>query len=180
MKKVTLIIIACIAMNACAQKGSKMDQHDYTPIQGFQLEQYLGTWYEIARFPHSFEKNLVGVTANYSMKKNGKVKVVNAGYKNSLDGKYKTATGKAKFGSEPATGYLKVSFFLFFYGDYFILDLDKKEYKWAMVGSSSPNYFWILSRTPVMEDSIYNKLITEARERGYDLSNLQKVPQKIQ
>jgi lipocalin len=147
-----------------------------TPITGFELEKYLGTWYEIARFPHNFEKNLEGVTATYSMKKNGMVKVENAGYKNSLEGKFKTATGKAKYGGESSTGYLKVSFFLFFYGDYFIMELEKN-YQWALIGSSSPNYLWILSRDPQMDDELYNELTQKLIDRGYDLSKLYKVKQ---
>lgn len=168
----------CTGLNACAQANPDMKYHNTTPVSGFELERYLGTWYEIARFPHRFEKNLVGVTATYSMEKEGKVKVKNAGYKNSLEGKLSQATGRAKLAGDPATGHLKVSFFLFFFADYFILELDKEDYQWAMIGSSSPDYFWILSRKPVMDESVYQELIRLATEKGYDLSSLQKVPQR--
>lgn len=177
MKQLLFALILFITVPFYAQNSNNMNSLDNKPISGFELERYLGTWYEIARFPHNFEKNLEGVTATYTMKKNGMVKVENAGYKNSLSGKFKTATGKAKYGSDPSTGYLKVSFFLFFYGDYFIMDLDKENYQWALVGSSSPNYLWILSRTPQLDDEFYNELLEKLIQRGYDLSALYKVKQ---
>jgi apolipoprotein D and lipocalin family protein len=179
MKKRFIILLICSGLYTCAQTAPGMKEHDTTPVTGFELERYLGTWYEIARFPHRFEKNLVGVTATYSLKKNGKVKVQNAGYKNSLDGKFKTATGKAKFAGDPNTGHLKVSFFLFFYADYFIIELDKEDYQWAVIGSSSPDYFWILSRNPQMDDSLFQELCDRAIQKGYDLSPLQMVPHKL-
>ncbi|MEX0986573.1 MAG: lipocalin family protein [Bacteroidales bacterium] len=154
-----------------------MKNTDTTPVTGFELERYLGTWYEIARYPHSFEKGLTGVTATYSMKENGKVEVLNAGFKDSLDGTYKTARGKAKFAGDPSTGHLKVSFFLFFYADYFIMDLDMENYNWALIGSSSPKYLWILCRDSHMDEELYQQLCHKAVEKGYDLAPLNKVPQ---
>lgn len=153
-----------------------MNQIDTTTVDSLDLDRYLGTWYEIARFPHSFEKDLAGVTATYSMRKDGKIKVVNAGYKGSLDGKFSRAVGKAKIPDPGEPGKLKVSFFLFFYGDYFVLELDKG-YRWAMIGSSSPRYFWILSRTPQMDPVVYRMLLDRAVKRGYDLEPLIEVEQ---
>jgi lipocalin len=150
---------------------------DNIPVQNFELDRYLGTWYEIARFPHSFEKDLVGVSATYSLRENGKIKVVNAGYKNSLKGAYKTITGKAKKAGKPEEGYLKVSFFLFFYADYRILELDTADYQYALVGSGSENTLWILSRTPEMPESVYDMLVERAAARGYDVKRLMKVEQ---
>lgn len=146
-------------------------------IKDLDRERYLGTWYEIARFPHSFEKGLVGVTATYSMRSDGKIKVENAGFMNSLDGERKVALGKAKLAGKPTDGHLKVSFFLFFYADYFIMDLDP-EYRWALIGSKSDKYLWILSRTPQLDDQTYNMILNKARGLGYDLKLLYKVPQK--
>lgn len=146
-------------------------------IKNFDLDRYLGTWYEIARFPHSFEKGLVGVTATYSLQPDGRVKVENAGYKGILEGSRDIALGKAKLAGKPDEGHLKVSFFLFFYADYFIMDMDP-DYKWALIGSKSDNYLWILSRTPFMDDATYNAILDKARSLGYDLTTLYKVPQK--
>lgn len=151
---------------------------DKTVVQELDIEKYLGTWYEIARFDHSFERGLQGVKANYTLRKDGKIKVINSGYKGSLSGKYAEAIGKAKIPnpkSEPAK--LKVSFFWIFYGDYFVLELDKN-YQWAVIGSSSDKYLWILCRTPQMETSTYAMLIENLENRGYKVNKLIKVKQE--
>jgi apolipoprotein D and lipocalin family protein len=112
------------------------------------------------------------------MRKDGKIRVVNQGYRGTLDGKLSRAVGKAKIPDPGVPSRLKVSFFLFFYGDYYVLELDE-EYRWAMIGSSSPKYFWILSRTPQMEEALYNELLGKAEKRGYDLSELIRVEQAL-
>ncbi len=167
------LAFAVLALFFILQPG--MAQRPY--IKNFDLNRYLGKWYEIARFPHSFEKGLVGCTANYSLRSDGRVKVENAGYRNTLDGEYDTAVGKAKLAGKPTDGHLKVSFFLFFYADYFIMDMDP-DYQWALIGSKADKYLWILSRTPQMDDVTYNKILDKARDLGYDLKLLYKVPQK--
>lgn len=147
-----------------------------TTVKDFDLNKYLGTWYEIARFPHSFEKDLIGVTATYSLKDNGWLKVLNQGYIKNFTGDLKTAYGKAKITDVP--GKLKVSFFLFFYADYNVLELDSLNYQWALVGSSSPNYLWILSRTSHIDKILYYDLTERAKARGYEVSKLLLVPQR--
>ena len=149
---------------------------DKTTVKTLDLNRYLGTWYEIARFPHSFEKNLVGVTATYSMRNDGKIEVLNQGFKNTLDGELSKAFGKAKIPNKLEPGKLKVSFFWIFYADYYVLELDEN-YRYVMIGSSSDKYFWILSRTPQMEPATYEMLLEKARKRGYNLAKLEKVPQ---
>ena len=96
---------------------------------------------------------------------------------NTLDGKPKKAVGKAKVPDKNQPGWLKVSFFLWFYGDYFVYALDP-DYKWALIGSSTPNYLWILSRTPHIDKELYNNLTERAKSRGYDISKLMQVPQR--
>ncbi len=157
--------------------GCRADEKnmDKSTIQDFDLQRYLGTWYEIARFDHRFERGLVGVTATYSLRDDGKIKVLNQGYKNSLDGNHDVAVGKAKTTDIP--GKLKVSFFWIFYADYFIMELDGN-YQWALIGSSSDNYLWILSRTPKLEEETVNHILEKARSRGYDTSKLIWVEQK--
>ena len=147
-------------------------------VKNLDLNRYLGTWYEIARYPHSFEKGMVGVTANYSLREDGKIKVVNQGWMGSFEGKFKKAEGKAKMPDPKEPGKLKVSFFLFFYGDYFVLELDTIDYQYAMIGSSSPDYFWILSRTPQMKAEIYDNLIQKAVKLGYKTEKIEKVLQR--
>lgn len=149
----------------CAQNG----RHDNSTIPEFDLSRYLGKWYEIARFDHSFEKGMDNVVAEYIMRDDGKVDVINSGWKK---GKYKTAEGKAKQPDpvgDPAR--LMVSFFLFFYNDYDIMMLDD-DYQVSLVGSKSPKYLWILSRTPVVDDEVLGVLLDEAVSRGYDIEKL--------
>lgn len=171
-------IIVIISVLSCL--GSKIQNNqamiNKTTIKDFDLNKYLGTWYEIARFPHSFERDLIGVTATYSLEDNGRVKVLNKGYKKSFSGDLKAAYGKAKITSVP--GKLKVSFFLFFYAEYNVLELDSLNYQWALVGSSTPNYLWILSRTPRIDEVLYNDLSERAKVRGYEVSKLLLVPQR--
>ncbi|MGW8315492.1 MAG: lipocalin family protein [Bacteroidales bacterium] len=169
--------ILILVMGSCTNQIAMKSMNTST-VDTLDLERYLGTWYEIARFPHSFEKDLVGVTATYSLRKDGKIKVVNQGFKGSLNGKRSKAVGKAKIPDPSQPGRLKVSFFLFFYADYNVLELDSA-YQWAMIGSSSPMFFWILSRTPQMDPEVYRMLLERARERGYDLDPLIKVEQPV-
>jgi lipocalin len=171
--RLSLILVVLIAFSCTKTKSQMIDQ---TTVKELDLNRYLGTWYEIARFPHSFEKGLVGVTANYSLRADGKIRVINKGYENSLNGKLSVAEGKAKIPDKADPGKLKVSFFWIFYADYYVLELDA-EYKYVMIGSSSPKYFWILSRTPQMDESTYNMLLDKARTRGYNLDKLEKVQQ---
>ncbi len=177
MKQLWFVLFFAVALGVGCNSSPSQNKVNTTTVKQLDLNRYLGTWYEIARFPHSFEKNLQGVTATYSLRPDGKIKVLNQGYKGSLDGKLSTAVGKAKIPDPSKPASLKVSFFLFFYGDYFVMELDP-DYQWAMIGSSSPDFFWILSRTPKMDPDVYEMLLANARERGYDLGKLQIVEQR--
>lgn len=141
-----------------------------TAIKKLDVARYMGKWYEIARFNHHFEKGMVGVTAEYSW--TGKrIRVINSGYLGGLNGKLKQAVGKAKIPDLSEPGKLKVSFFLFFYGDYYILELDEN-YTYALIGSSTDKYLWILSRTPQLPANTLEMLLARARERGYNTNKL--------
>ena len=144
------------------------------PVTNFILDKYLGEWFEIARLPASFEKNLINVTATYSLMKNDKVKVENKGINNKTF-KKNTAIGKAKFAKNQDVGHLKVSFFGPFYADYIIIDLDS-DYKYALVASSF-KYLWILSRTPKLDKETMDKLIEKAKNIGFETDNLFFTPQ---
>jgi len=174
VKNISAFLIVIVLLISCKSQDSMIDK---TVVKDFNIEKYLGKWYEIARFDHSFERGLVGVTATYSYRKDGKIKVINRGYKISMDGQLSEAIGKAKIPNVNEPSKLKVSFFLFFYGDYYVLDLDK-DYKWAVVGSSSDKYLWILSRSPQIDESLYNSLLDKIKNRGYDISEFIKVVQK--
>jgi apolipoprotein D and lipocalin family protein len=178
MKKLLLSIFVMTAIiTGCEAQKSKMDI-DKTTVKHVDINRYLGTWYEIARFDHSFERGLVGVTATYSLRPDGKIRVLNQGYKNSFDGKHKRAVGKAKIPDPANTAHLKVSFFLNFYADYLVLELDEEGYQYAMIGSSGDRFLWILSRTPQMDPEIYQRLIGNAKTRGYAVDDLIKVSQR--
>lgn len=144
-------------------------------VEDVDLPHYLGKWYEIARFENRFEKDLVGVTATYSKtNKLSKIKVHNEGYVKTLDGKHKSARGHAKVAGE---GKLKVTFFWPFYAPYWILDVDKTNYTYALVGTPDRNYLWILSRLPKLDKTIYDGLVAKAKAEGYDVSKLMMVEQ---
>ena len=150
--------------------------YDNSPIPSLDLGRFLGVWYEIARFDHSFERDMDNVVAEYLLRDDGKVTVINSGWKN---GRYKVADGKARQ-PDPDTdpAHLEVSFFLSFYSDYNILMLDDN-YQVALVGSGSPKYLWILSRTPAPGTDVLNAVLKEAADRGYDTSKLIWVDQEM-
>jgi len=172
-----LLFLLSIFAGGCENNINK-NNVDLTTVKQLDLERYMGTWYEIARFNHSFERNLEGVTATYKLRPDGKITVINQGYKNTLNGKLSRAKGKAKQPNPDEPGKLKVSFFLFFYADYYILELDEN-YRWVLIGSSTDKYLWILSRTPELDKKTLNYIIGKAKQRGYDTSKLIWVKQKI-
>ena len=141
------------------------------PVDGFILEKYLGKWYEIARLDHSFERGLSRVTANYSLREDGGVRVLNRGY-SEKEGRWKEAEGKAYFVQRTDQGHLKVSFFGPFYGSYVVFELDHENYRYALVSGPDKSYFWILARSPEMERDLRDRLIAKAAARGFDTSKL--------
>ena len=146
-------------------------------VDHVDIARYMGTWYEISRYTQHFERGLVAVTATYSILPNGKVRVVNQGHKNTINGKIKIANGKARVIDTVTNAKLKVTFFWPFSGDYWIIDLGKN-YEYAVVGHPKRTYLWVLSRTPVMDESVYNGILERLKAKGYDVSKLEKIPQK--
>jgi len=162
MKRLILIICAMSLFSNI----SRAQDLDKSTVKTLDLSNYLGSWYELARFDHTFERGMQEVMAFYELRDDGKIDVINSGIKN---GKYKVAYGKAKLTDEP--GVLRVSFFGPFYSDYRVLMLDD-DYEYALVGGKNDKYLWILSRNPELEDEDYDKILTEASRRGYDISRL--------
>jgi apolipoprotein D and lipocalin family protein len=146
-------------------------------VEHVDVNRYMGTWFEIAKFPQRFQKGLVGVTAPYTLLPNGKVRVINSGYKEDFNGKLRTAKGKAWVVDTVTNAKLKVSFFWPFTGDYWILELGK-DYEYAVIGEESRNYLWILSRTPQMDKAVYDELLKRLQDKGFDISKLETTPQK--
>jgi len=147
-----------------------------TPIQGFEVNRFLGKWYEVARLNHPFERGLSNVTATYSLKSNGDIRVLNRGY-NERKQRWQNAEGKAKFVAAPSTGRLKVSFFDPIYGGYNIIELDKENYQYALVVGNDRTYMWILSRNAKLNPAIQKRLIRKAKDLGFPVESLIYVEQ---
>jgi len=168
----TLMMVALLTgLGACAGTPTNL-----TPVSSFEESRYLGTWYEIARLDHGFERGLSNVTANYSLRDDGKIKVLNRGWSDKKQ-KWKDATGKAKFEGSRDIAHLKVSFFGPFYGDYIVFDLDKEDYDFAFVGGPTDKYLWLLGRTPEIDAGVKQRFIETAGKQGYDTDALLWVDQ---
>jgi apolipoprotein D and lipocalin family protein len=171
MKKLSIILIVFIM--GCGGIGIP---ENVTPVDNFNLEKYLGKWYEIARLDHSFERGLSKVTAAYSRRDDGGVRVLNRGY-SVEDSSWQEAEGKAYFIEESNKGYLKVSFFGPFYGSYVVFELDHENYQYALVCGPDKSYLWILARAPQLNDNIKNMLLAKAAAAGFNTSKLIYVDQ---
>jgi apolipoprotein D and lipocalin family protein len=169
MKKIALL--ALLLLSSCMGVPENVDV-----VDGVNAEQYLGTWYEIARLDHSFERGLDNVTAQYAQNADGSIKVINRGYHRE-DKKWNEAIGKAYFIEKPNAdktylGKLKVSFFGPFYGAYNIIALDKVYYNYVMICGPNKDYLWILSRTPELTYPIKQALVSQAKTLGFSTDKL--------
>jgi len=159
----TLVVIAFIAGCVGVPEGIE-------PVTGFQVERYMGRWYEVARLDHSFERGMEQVTATYELRPDGTVSVLNRGYR-ADKAEWSEASGKARFLGKPDVAALKVSFFGPFYGGYNVVDLDPG-YQHALIAGPSRSYLWILSRTPTPPRAEVERLVAKAKALGYDTSQL--------
>lgn len=160
-----LYILISLGLIACT-----LGDANYRAVNGFETDRYLGTWYEIARLDHRFERGLDNVNATYSLREDGGLKVVNRGFDRKKQ-KWNEAIGKAYFVETPDVGRLKVSFFGPFYGAYTIIELDKTGYQYALV-TGGKDYLWILSRTPQMSYIVKQQLVSKAKELGFATDKL--------
>ncbi|MBA4143934.1 MAG: lipocalin family protein [Nitrosospira sp.] len=166
MPKMLFSLLATLAILAgCAgiPKG-------ITPVRDFDVQRYLGEWYEIARLEHSFEKGLTHITASYSLREDGGVKVLNRGY-DPRKGEWRVAEGKAYLVESPDIGYFKVSFFGPFYGSYVVFDVDDA-YQHSFVTGADRSYLWLLSRTPRIKPEVLESFIRKAEKLGFDTDEL--------
>ena len=171
--KIAIVLLVAALLVIGVVYGGVTDRTDRTPVPSFDLARYMGTWYEIARYDHPFERGLAGVQARYELRPDGRIGVFNSGT-DYRSGRCKRARGKACAGQVP--GRLRVSFFWFFYSDYNVLELGP-DYDWARVGSSSSKYLWILSRTPRLPSRTLNHILRLAEARGYRTGKLLFVDQ---
>ena len=141
------------------------------PVRAVDVNRYLGKWYELARYDMAFERGCEAVTAEYSLRPDGLIKVVNSCHKGTPVGPLAVAVGRAKRVGDPLGARLKVSFFGPFYADYWVLDHDP-DYAWSIVGEGSGRYLWILSRDPDPPQAVRDDLVRRVREMGYDLTLL--------
>ena len=164
-KKILLIIFPLL-LTACTGKPEGM-----VAVNKFEVDRYLGKWYEIARLDHSFERGLDNITALYSLRDDGGIKVINRGFSKESN-EWELAEGKAYFVDNKNIGHLKVSFFGPFYGSYVIFELDKKEYQYAFVSGPSTSYIWLLSRTPKLDQAIIDRFKKRSEALGFDTNKL--------
>ncbi|NGZ19219.1 lipocalin [Vibrio aestuarianus] len=165
MKKI-LLMISTLVLSGCLGMPDSVK-----PVANFELDNYLGKWYEIARLDHSFERGLTQVTAEYSLRRDGGVLVLNRGF-SQADNEWQEAEGKAYFVNSNSEGYLKVSFFGPFYGSYVVFELDEKDYQYAFISGPNTDYLWLLARTPSVEPEVIEKFIDMSQERGFDTSSI--------
>ncbi len=178
MKKTIVKFLCAVPFLGLASCESSSDINTST-VATLDLQRYAGHWYEIARFDHSFERGLVGCTADYTIMDDGTIQVINSGYKDSFEGKYKQSEGKARRPDASRPGELEVSFFLSFYSPYNVMEL-ASDYSYVLVGSKKDKYLWILSRTPQMKDEDLNFLLRQATARGYNVDELIWVEHQLQ
>jgi apolipoprotein D and lipocalin family protein len=145
-------------------------------VEHVDVERYLGTWYEIARYPAPFQEGCVATSANYSAREGGGIRVVNRCLVDSLEGELREAEGRARIVDTETNAKLKVTFFWPFYGDYWVLALGP-DYEWSLVGEPGRRYLWILSRTRQMDPDTYRDIVGRLPALGYDAGRLLVTPQ---
>ena len=165
LRTAALLFLAPLLLAGCVGMPPGVE-----PVEDFELDRYLGKWYEIARLDHSFERGMQNVTAEYSMREDGGVRVLNRGFR-TAEGEWNQAEGKAYFVEDADRGYLKVSFFGPFYGSYIVFELDA-DYRYAFVSGPDTSYLWLLARTPSVGSEVMDRFRSRASELGFDLGEM--------
>lgn len=164
--RMTIVLFLLMMLLAACVYNAGRDSIDRTTVANLNLQKFMGRWYEIARFDHRFERGMRDVTADYTLLPDGSVEVVNEGMRGE---ELHRSVGHAKTTAQP--GHLRVSFFWKFYSDYNVLEMGQQG-DWVLVGSRSPRYLWILSRTPTLPDQTVDYIVALAAKRGYNVKNL--------
>lgn len=167
-----LLVISIFLLSGCLGMPKLVQ-----PVNDFELNKYLGKWYEIARLDHSFERGLSQVSAEYSLKEDGGVRVINRGF-SAAKNEWKEAEGKAYFVNGDSEGYLKVSFFGPFYGSYVVFELDHENYQYAFISGPDTGYLWLLAKTPTVLPEVLQKFVEMSKARGFDTDSLIYVQQE--
>jgi apolipoprotein D and lipocalin family protein len=164
MKKILMALVLLLT-------GCVTVPENITPVDNFNILRYLGKWYEIARLDHSFERGLTSVSAEYSLRSDGGIRVINRGY-SQKENKWQNIEGKGYFVDRKDVGFLKISFFGPFYGSYVVFNLDKDNYSYALVCGPDSSYLWILARSPRIDDGVKKRLVEKAAALGFDTDRL--------
>jgi len=168
MKKILMVLVLLLA-------GCVSVPENITPVDNFNISQYLGKWYEIARLDHSFERGLTSVSAEYILNPEGGIEVINRGFSKN-ENKWKEIKGKGYFVDRKDVGFLKVSFWGPFYGSYVIFYLNKENYSYALVCGPDKSYLWILARSSLIDEGEKKRLVEKAAALGFDTDRLIYVP----
>lgn len=171
MKKILIAVMIMGLFSCCSKK-------QLTTVDTVNLEKYAGTWFEIARLPNRFEREMDCVTATYTLREDGRIDVLNKGKKSDKD-EFDTAEGIAKVPLSDFPGQLKVSFFRPFWGDYYIIEL-ADDYSYALIGDPSRKYLWVLARNPRIDEEVYTNLLNIADEHGFDISKIYRTKHDCQ
>ena len=171
MKRILNLVWALVVSGCAASTTERLRLPPLQTVAHVELSSYVGTWYEIANFPQSFQRGCRATTATYTVRADGDIDVLNRCRKDSLDGAEKSGVGRARVVDRATNAKLKVSFFRPFWGDYWIIDL-ADDYSYAVVGHPGRDYLWILARTPTMAEATYQSLITRLQAKGYETSRL--------
>lgn len=160
------ILLSSFILNGCTGLPDNLQ-----PVNEFDIQRYLGTWYEIARLDHSFERGLDNISAEYTLRDDGGVQVINKGFSKAEE-KWSRAEGRAYFVGREDVGHLKVSFFGPFYGTYAIFELDKEDYQHAFISGPDTSYLWLLSRTPTVDKGLIKQFINKSKSLGFNTDEL--------
>lgn len=176
MKAKMSMLLGLVGVGCATTTTARLHLPDLQTVARVDLGRYVGTWYEIASFPQSFQRGCTATTATYTLRDDGQINVVNRCRKGSPDGPERVARGRARIVDPSTNARLEVSFFRPFWGDYWIIDLGA-DYEYAVVGHPGRDYLWILSRTPTMDAELYASIVHRLQANGYETDRLQKTTQ---
>ena len=171
-----IFLLALLFLSSCIYMG-RNTMKPLETVDFVNLNKYAGQWYEIARYKHRFQEGCFGSKATYSLRDDGKINVLNECYDKSFSGELRKAKGKAWVVDKETNARLKVSFFWPFAGDYWIIDIGP-DYEYAVVGHPARKYLWILSRTPEIDENVYQAILTRLQKQEYDISKLVRTDQQ--
>lgn len=173
---IMILAVAAAALGTAVFPAAGDEYPPLATVPQVDLARYMGKWYEIAAFPQRFQKGCHCSTAEYEMTDKGFVRVINSCRKDGPQGKVKVAKGKAFIVEGSGNAKLRVQFFWPFRGNYWIIDL-AEDYSYAVVGEESRKYLWILSRTPRMDEALYQEILARIKDKGFDIARLQRADQ---